>query len=300
MCETRIITISTVSQCNEYFLQNTLNPLVSLIDLSDSDCCCLLQIDLYSVLFQNVSTCSCFGWRDCDFSEGTLAFFPPNRLINMSLWNKGMKGTSRLLCFHPSLVSRIRLEEHLGGYTYFRYRQDEALHLSKREQNVVCTCMDGIKEELGWGTDEYSQLLLTNRIEVLLNTCARFYNRQFITRHEVGKKLIKQMDELLDNYFFSGKVMQKGLPTAEYFSRMQGHSPAYLDDLLRHETGKNIDEYVKISQFRLACGILLHTDKTVTDIVKELGYTSSQHFCYLFKRVTGFTPNAYRWYNATL
>lgn len=38
-----------------------------------------------------------------------------------------------LLAFHPDLLFRTSLKNHIKNYTFFHYRKEEALHLSRRE-----------------------------------------------------------------------------------------------------------------------------------------------------------------------
>ena len=138
----------------------------------------------------------------------------------MEIWRESGKREGKLLCFHPSLIAGSPLEERFGDYTFFRYRQNEALHVSERERDVIKRCMDSISEELHYGVDEYSRILLINKIELLLNICARYYRRQFITRHEADMEMVDETDRLLREYFMNGQVSRKGLPGAEYLSRM--------------------------------------------------------------------------------
>ncbi len=290
----QIKTINTISCCNNYFSKSTLHPLACLIDLSDIKYCDLLQLDFYSVWLKECTNCLGFGRKEYDFFEGTLSFLSPNQPINLKLWHGSEEVKSYLLCFHPSLIKHTPFEEHFSNYTFFHYRQNEALHISAREKKIIENCMNGISEELEWGIDEYSKTLLAGKIELLLNYCMRFYKRQFITRHEINKSILEKTNQLLENYFLTNKVINKGLPTIEYFSRMLGLSPAYFEDLLKHETGKNANEFILFKRIEFVCKELQRTEKTPADIAKEQGFPSVQYFCKLFKRVTGYSPNEYR------
>ena len=293
----QIVKLDTITECNEYFSEETLHPLVSLIDLSGHDKHILLKPGFYAVLLNGMSCCQYCGWKDYDFSEGILTFVSPYQSLNIDLPGGGCDKKSFLLCFSPDLIRSTVLNEHFDDYTFFCYRQNEALHLSCCEKEIIKTCMDGISKELHWYVDEYSQALLASRIDLLLICAARFYKRQFITRHNENEEILFRTNQLLDNYFFSGIALQKGLPSADYFARMLGLSPAYFEDLLRYEAGKNTKEYVQGRQFDIACEQLLRTDKSIADIAKNLGYSSYRNFCILFKRLVGYSPNSYRTLN---
>ena len=215
-------------------------------------------------------------------------------MVNMDFWCGSRRRGCLLLCFHSTLIHDTQLERHFADYSFFNYRRNEALHLSCREKSIIKSCMDGISEELGWCVDEYSRTILVNRIELLLNYSRRFYKRQLITRHEENKRILAQTEEALDNYFLSGQVLQRGMPAAGYFARMHGLSESYFEDLLRHETGKSTEEYVHLRRFAIACELLKRTDKSISDIARELGYASSHRFCFMFKKMSGCTPGSYR------
>lgn len=53
-------------------------------------------------------------------------------------------------------------------------------------------------------------------IELLLNYCMRFYERQFITRSGVNKDSLTKFEQLLDEYFRSNLPVQDGLPSVKY------------------------------------------------------------------------------------
>ena len=292
--KSRITKIDTITQCNRFFSEKTLHPLISLVMLSDENCQNLLQMGFYSVLLKEHAMqyrCLC-GWRECDFSNGTLMFLPPLQTLNCTSAEKKVKGS--LLCFHPDLIRGTSLEDQMDDYTFFHYRHSEALHLSYRELSVLKECMDGIREELCWGIDEFSRVLISNKIEQLLNYGARFYKRQFITRHEYSREVVATADKMLANWFFSGMAREKGLPGAVWFARMLNLSAAYFDDLLKHETGKSTEDYVELKRLDLAREQLLRTDKSVTEIAGGLGYPSAQYFSCLFKKITGLAPGEYR------
>ena len=72
-------------------------------------------------------------------------------------------------------------------YTFFSYEVNEALHLLIKERELVIDCMKKIEYELQQAIDKHSKTLITNNIELLLNYCVRFYDRQFVTRSHVNK-----------------------------------------------------------------------------------------------------------------
>src|SRR5689334_745516 len=87
-----------------------------------------------------------------------------------------------VLVFHPDLIHGTALGRHIQEYTFFNYQSNEALHLSERERKIVLDCFAKIEYELEHAIDTHSKRLIVSNIELFLNYCVRFYDRQFITR----------------------------------------------------------------------------------------------------------------------
>lgn len=289
-----IIKVDTIQQCNKLLHEETLYPLVGLAHLTDLKEDSLLQMKFYSVLLKKCPDNTSCGCKSCDYSEGTVVFLPPNQLLPVKKDKAGAIAPALLLSFHPDFINNTPLGKHFGDYSFFYYRQNEALHVSAKEKRVLESILASIDEELRWGIDEYTKTLIANKIELFLNYCSRFYKRQFITRHEKNCELIEHIDKFIDDYFFSHQVLAKGLPSAKCCARALNLSPAYFEDMLHHETGKTTSEYVQFKRVAIARKQLRHTDKSVAAIAEELGYTSPQFFCRLFKRLTGLSPSEYR------
>lgn len=66
--------------------------------------------------------------------------------------------------------------------------------------------MYNIEKELQHAIDCHSKTLISRYIELLLDYCSRFYDRQFITRNEVNKAILNKMDIALDDYIQSGRL----------------------------------------------------------------------------------------------
>lgn len=71
-------------------------------------------------------------------------------------------------------------------------------------------------------------------------------------------------------------------------------SSHYFNDLLKFESGKNIDEYFESKRLEMAKSMLLDSNNTVSVVTEKLGYPNIRYFSRLFKRITGVAPNNYR------
>ncbi len=171
---------------------------------------------------------------------------------------------------------------------------NEALHLSEQERHTFIDCLIKIQEELQHSIDRMSKRLIANHIELLLNYCLRFYERQFITRQDAHRDILTRFEKLLDQYFAGDNAMQKGLPTVKYCASELCLSTNYFGDLIKKETGKTALEYIQDKIVGIAKVQLLIPAHSISQVAYQLGFQYPQHFTRVFKKATGMTPNEYR------
>ena len=143
------------------------------------------------------------------------------------------------------LLRGTTLGKTIKKYTFFRYEVSEALHLSEDERNIMTDCLKIIRMELERGVDKHSKTLLVNYIELLLNYCMRFYERQFATRSHSNRDVLTRFEGLLDDYFEGELAERDGLPTVKYFADKLCLSSNYFGDMFKKETGKTPQEYIQ-------------------------------------------------------
>lgn len=127
-----------------------------------------------------------------------------------------LQPTGWALLFHPDLIRRTHLGSHINDYSFFSYDVKEALHLSDGERQIVLECFNKIQYELEHSINKHSKTLIVSNIELFLNYCVRFYDRQFITRDHVHKDVLARFEGLLNDYFQSEKPQTLGLPSVGY------------------------------------------------------------------------------------
>ena len=235
-----------------------------------------------------------YGRNKYDFQEGSLLCKAPEQVLTFEVNDEPQTANGWGLYFHPDLIRRSSLGKHIKDYTFFSYDTNEALHLSDKEKEILEDIISKIKTEIGQNIDKHSQRLIVSNIELLLNYCDRFYDRQFITRENHNKDLISKFESFLDDYFGSKQLTEKGLPTVKFCAEQMGFSPNYLSDLLKKDTGKNTQEHIHFHLVEQAKTMLLNTNDTVSEIAYNLGFEYPQHFSKIFKKKTGISPASYR------
>jgi AraC-like DNA-binding protein len=145
--------------------------------------------------------------------------------------------------------------------------------------------------------DKHSKRLIVSNIEMVLDYCVRFYDRQFITRDNVHKGILERFENLLNEYFESEKPQTIGLPSVANCATELNLSPGYFGDLIKKETGKTAQEYIQTKLIDVAKERIFDHSKSVSQIAYELGFKYPQHFTRLFKQWVGQSPNEYRMLN---
>lgn len=298
-----IIRLESISQLNALFQQTApKHPLIAVIDFSKMEKHekveeIKLTCGFYSVMFKNHCANKLkYGKEYYDFQEGTLMCIAPNQIITIendaNSENADIVGWG--LFFHPDLIRGTSLGNKIKEYTFFSYEVNEALHLSDKEKQTLWDCVYKLENELSENIDLHSQTLITSNIELLLNYCARYYDRQFITRKKVNTNFLRKFETILNSYFNSNDQQYKKLPSVKYFAELLFLSPNYLSDLLKKETGKTAQEYLHYYLIEEAKNNLLNTNDPINEIAFNLGFEYPQYFSKLFKSKTGMTPLAFR------
>lgn len=268
-----------------------LHPLVRLINLDEMNTSDLTQC--FVVILQGRESHVCTGTTACDFRDATLLFFRPGECGDYVERMKDAEGV-RALCFCGEWLG-CWIDAWQRKYKFFEYQIKESLHLSLREKAVMDKCLDDINEELEWGIDEYSNVLIAQKIRMLFDYACRFYDRQHITRSCLNACMMKKMEQAVDAYLVSGKnCLTCCHVPARSFAPQLGVSEAYLLDFLRRDTGKTLDKYVCARHFVVAKRLLLHSGETLLSIAHKLGYASEESFSSTFKRVLGCSPSEYQ------
>ena len=237
-----------------------------------------------------------YGKKQYDYQEGTVVCMAPNQVIGIEL-KEGVKPSSLGLVFHPDLIRGTSLGQNIKQYSFFSYEVSEALHVSDEERQIIIDCLDKIRIELGHAVDKHTKTLIAKNIELLLDYCMRFYERQFNTRAKVNKDVVVQFENLLNDYFTGSNAEVNGFPTVRYFADKVCLSPNYFGDLIKKETGKNAQQYIISKLIDMAKERILNTQLPVSQIAYGLGFQYAQHFSRLFKKNVGCSPNEYRMLN---
>ena len=294
-----ILKIDTVEQYNGLFGFQTYHPLVSLVefDKPERQGNYRMTVGFYGIFLKETKGCVInYGKSLYDYDDETVVSFAPGQTVGFTQI-EGIPPKSIGLLFHPDFIRGTSLGQKIKKYTFFSYEANEALHLSADERIVVTICLSIIRTELQHAIDKHTKGLICTNIELLLDYCMRFYERQFITRQNMNLDVLSRFERLIDDYLDSELVEKNGVPSVQYFADKIFLSPNYFGDLVKKETGKSAKEYIQLKMLDLAKEYLLHPEKSITQVAYKLGFQYPQHFVRFFKRYEGITPSQYRLHN---
>ena len=292
-----ILKINTVKEYNNMLGQETLHPLINVIDFAKVEPFEFkkTQINVYAIFLKDIKCGNImYGINNYDYEEGTLIFISPGQVYGIDSNGEKRQAAGTALIFHPDLIHGTSLGKNISDYSFFSYEVNEALHLSAREREVINDTFSKIRYELEHPIDAHSKTLIVSYIELFLNYSKRFYERQFNTRNHVNKDVLVSFEKLLDEYFTSEKPLDLGSPTVSYCADKLFLSPNYLGDLLKKETGKSALEHIQLKMIDVAKEKIFDTSKSISDIAYELGFKYPQHFTRMFKKSVGVSPNEFR------
>jgi AraC-like DNA-binding protein len=296
----RVNRFDTVKQYNDHIGAETLHPLVSVIKFNEIPTIIDLKayFDVYAVFLKDIKCGDMrYGCQPYDYEDGTLVFISPGQVYSVDSGGVEVIPSGYALVFHPDLIKGTSLSKTIRDYNFFSYEVNEALHLSKKERNTIVDCLKKIAEEIEQNIDKHSRTLIVSNIELFLNYCMRFYDRQFITRSNVNKDILMRFENLLKDYFKSGKAHELGLPSVSYCAEQLHLSPNYFGDLIKKEIGITAHDYIQGKLIDEAKARIFDQYKSMNEIATDLGFKYQQHFTRLFKQKTGMTPNEFRHLN---
>jgi AraC family transcriptional activator of pobA len=255
-----------------------------------------LVFDFYSIsLKRNFNAKIKYGQQEYDFDEGIMFFISPGQVFGIEVDTvSALKRSGWLLLVHPDFLWNTPLSKTIKQYEYFSYSVHEALFVSEKEETTIVSIMQNIEQEYCSNIDKFSQDIIIAQLELLLNYADRFYHRQFITRKIANHNILSRLEDILAEYFSSGTLSKKGLPTVQYIAGTLNVSPGYLSALLKMLTGQGTQQHIHDKLMEKAKEKLSTTGLSVSEIAYELGFEHPQSFSKLFKTKTNLSPLEFR------
>ncbi len=292
----KIMKVKNVGDYSRWVGHTNRHPLVSVIDYAEVSPIrhSLNNYSVYGIFFHDEAKIDlAYGCGKYDYKKGTVICVAPGQIGGKEDNGERVMLTGWALLFHPDLLHGTPLERTIKNYSFFDYRVNEALHMTDEEHSILTSLIRQIRDELQKKHDELQDSIIVSYIELILNFCQRFYNRQFITRKLDNSDMLIKFSCLLHDYFDEKKQLTLGLPTVQYCADKLCMSSNYFGDMIKKTTGDTASNYIRQYVIQQAKNELA-SGKNIAQVAYTLGFEYPQHLSRMFKKQTGMTPSEYR------
>ncbi len=291
----KIMKIKNVSDYSRYLGHTDRHPLVSVINYAEVSPIrhSLNSYSVYGIFFHDQQDIDLtYGCGKYDYKSGTVICVAPGQIGGKEDNGERVMLTGWVLLFHPDLLRGTPLSKNIKQYTFFDYRVHEALHMTDEEHDIFVSLMQQIRNELQKPHDELQNAILIAYIELVLNFCQRFYNRQFTTRKLENSDILMKFNNLLNDYYEKNAQLTLGLPTVQYCADKLCMSSNYFGDVIKKTTGDTASNYIRQYVIQRVKNELA-TGASIVQVADDLGFKYPQHLSRMFKQQTGITPSEY-------
>lgn len=248
--------------------------------------------NFYSISLKNIISGEIvYGRTKYDCTNGTLLFTAPNQ--TMVFKNMVFSSEAFHIAFHKDYLNGSPLFDKIKKYHFFNYHVNEALHLSPKEEKLMKSLFKNIETEYHNNQDEFSKEIILSHLETLLKYADRYYKRQFLDRKQINQTLHTRFKNILNEYFATQQLEEKGIPTVDWLAKQLGVSHRYMSDTIKAETGKTAVDQINLYLIEESKNLLLAPNTSISETAYKLGFEYPQYFSRLFKKKTGISPKEY-------
>ena len=275
----KILKVRDVADYSRYLGCADQHPLLCVIDYAEVSPIrhSLNNYSVYGIFFHDEAEIDlAYGCGKYDYKKGTVICVAPGQIGGKEDNGEEVMLTGWALLFHPDLLHGTPLEKSIRNYSFFDYRVNEALHMTDEEHDILASLMRQMRKELTGKPDELQNAILVNYIELALNFCQRFYNRQFTTRKIENSDILTRFEHLLRDYYDQKLQLTLGLPSVQYCADKLCMSANYFGDVIKKTTGDTASDHIRRFVIRLAKNGLA-AGETVTKVSEQEGITPSEY-----------------------
>lgn len=289
--------IRNVNDYARYIGAPVLHPLVSIIHYDELTTLrhSLNSYDVYGMFLNDgVLPELTYGTVQYNMPQHTLMCVAPGQIGGKTDTGEIIQASGWAILFDPELLHKTFLGKQMSRYRFFSYNVSEPLLMTDEERQVMVDCLEHIRTELRAHCDEEHQLpIIASWLSLLLESCLRFYSRQFKMQSTGEHGLLHRLEDLLNTYYTQGQQLQNGLPTVRYCASQLCLSAGYFGDLMRETTGMTAINYIHRFVI-LRANEQLRSGKSISETAYALGFQNPAHFSRTYKKIAGISPSAFR------
>ncbi len=290
-----VLNVNNVGDYSAFHGVESPHPLVALINFEEISPIrhSLNKYSVYGLFMnRNLSIDLTYGCGKYDYTNGTLICVAPGQIGGKPDNGDRIELDGWSLMFHPDFLNGTPLGKRIREYSFFDYRVNEALHMTEEEFAIFDSLMRHMRAEISGRRDSLQDGIIIGYIELMLNYCQRFYDRQFMTRRVENNDLMSRFKALLHGYFHDNMQAKHGLPSMQYFADRLNMSANYLGDLIKKTSGSTAMTLIRAFVIQEAKNALA-SGKSVSEAAYYLGFDYPQHLSRMFKKNEGMSPSQY-------
>lgn len=112
-------------------------------------------------------------------------------------------------------------------------------------------------------------------------------------------RVVNQIKTLIIDLIQSGRIAELRTTLSDYLAENVGLDYAHLSHLFSSTENLTIEKFWILQRVERAKELLSYDEMPISDIARQLGYSSVAYLTNQFKQITGLTPAAYRDQNTT-
>jgi len=169
-------------------------------------------------------------------------------------------------------------------------------------KNMVCArCVKVVTEifqsarvydsEVKLGIVETKEIIAEDKLEVIRK---KLEAEGFAILDDQRKKLVEQIRKMIIELVHYKELNEMNENLSEYLSKHLYKDYTYLSNLFSSVENTTIEQYFILQKIEKVKEWLIYDELALNEIAFKLGYSSVAHLSGQFKKLTGFTPTAFK------
>lgn len=243
--------------------------------------------DFYIVLLLTQGT----GTHTIDFrtypvKPGTVFFLSPGQVHS---WQLSEDAKGAIVFFSPDFYLLEQPRKKLRDYPFFNSMLHRPLVLLSDEEVISVKSIFQHMEQEYLESKWKKEGIISHYLDIMFILLTRLYKDQHPDDRNKAKVLseLEQLEDLVEQHY------KEHLPASFYAEKLHV-TVKQLNDTCKRALGKTVTEFIQDRVTLEAQRLLIHSDKSVTQIAAELGFFDNSYFARFFKKQTGKTPRQFR------